>query len=126
MLKIFHFNMTEEKTIRQRVLDIQNEILAGNLTPARSSEMLVELSAIFGNVNDEIRMRDVNYNKVLLNFYETEETANRAKIKAETSQEYILKREARDTKELIVELTRSLKYFLRSAEEEFRIGSFQS
>ena len=111
-----------EPTIRERVTNIQNEILAGNLTPARVSEMMVELSAIFGNINDEIRDRDVLYNKILLTYYESEETANRAKIKAETSPEYIAKRVARDTKELTVELIRSLKYFLRSAEEEFRAG----
>lgn len=115
-------NNMPEITIRERVNNIQNEILAGNLTPARSSEMLVELSAIFGNINDEIRDRDIKYNKVLLNYYESEEKANRAKIKAETSEEYVNKRVARDTKELTVELIRSLKYFLRSAEEEFRAG----
>ena len=75
----------EETSIRDRVKNIQNEILAGNLTPARASEMLTELSAIFGNVNEEIRTRDVEYNKVLLTYYESEATANRAKIKAETS-----------------------------------------
>ena len=111
-----------EPTIRERVLNIQNEILAGNLTPSRCSEMMVELSAIFGNINDEIRTRDVEYNKVLLNYYESEETANRAKIKAETSPEYVAKRIARDTKELTVELIRSLKYFLRSATEEYQAG----
>lgn len=114
-----------DKTIRERVTDIQNEILAGNLTPARASEMMVELSAVFGNINDEIRTRDVEYNKVLLIYYESETKANRAKIKAETSPEYSAKRVARDTKELTVELIRSLKYFLRSAEEEYRAGSFQ-
>jgi len=114
-----------EPTIRERVNNIQNEILAGNLIPARASEMLVELSAIFGNINDEIRVRDVEYNKVLLSCYEIEETANRAKIKAETSEEYNAKRVARDTKELTVELIRSLKYFLRASEEEYRAGQFQ-
>ena len=111
-----------EISIRDRVKNIQNEILAGNLTPARASEMLTELSAIFGNVNDEIRTRDVEYNKVLLTYYESEETANRAKIKAETSSEYIAKREARDTKDLLIELIRSLKYFLRAMEQEFGQG----
>lgn len=114
--------MTEELTIRQRIENIQNEILQGNLNPQRSGEMLIELSAVFGNVNDEIRIRDMEYNKVLLNYYETEETANRAKIKAECSEEYNNKIIARNTKELIVELIRSLKYFLRSSEEEFRAG----
>jgi hypothetical protein len=51
----------------------------------------------------------------------SEDAANRAKIRAETSVEYLRKREARDTKELVVELVRSLKYFLRSKEEEMRL-----
>jgi hypothetical protein len=117
--------MTEELTIRERVRNIQNEILAGNLVPARASEMLVELASIFGNINDEIRVKDVEYNKILLHHLETEEKANRAKIKAETTEEYIAKRTARDTKDLALELIRSLKYYLKSAEDEFGVGRFQ-
>lgn len=117
--------MSEDPTIRERVSDIQNELLAGNLTPARASEMLVELAAIFGNINDEIRVRDVEYNKTLLQYLESEEKANRAKIKAETTPEYIAKRTARDTKDLALELIRSLKYYLKSAEDEFGVGKFQ-
>ena len=116
--------MEKEPTIRERVYNIQNEILAGNLTPARMAEMLVELAAIFGNVNDEIRIRDVEYNKVLLKYYEEEETANRAKIRAEISPEYIAKRTARDTKELIVELTRNMKYSLKASGQEYQAGQF--
>ena len=49
------------------------------------------------------------------------EAANRAKIRAEITPEYARKREARDTKELVVELVRSLKYFLRCKEDEVRL-----
>jgi len=35
------------------------------------------------------------------------------------------KREARDTKELALEMIRSLKYYLRAKEEELRLASHQ-
>ena len=112
-----------EPTIRERVNLIQNEILKGDLSPARASDMLVELSAIFGNVNEEIRQRSMEYNKVLLDFYESETKANRAKIRAEISPEYEAKMIAINTKELLVEMVRSLKYFLKSSAQEYSIGN---
>jgi hypothetical protein len=80
------------------------------------------MTALMGNVNDEIRQADHAYAVVLLRFLEADEAANRAKIRAETSLEYLRRREARDTKELVVELVRSLKYQLRAAEEEMRLS----
>lgn len=108
-------------TIRELIKERQNEVLKSkDLMPARAAEILVELSALIGNCLDEIRNRDLEYNRVLLHFYQTEEKANRAKIRAESTQEYEAKREARDTKELVIEIIRSIKYFLRDKEEERR------
>lgn len=112
-----------EPTIRERVESIQKEILKGELNPQRASEMMVELSAIFGNVNTEIRQRDMEYNKILLACYESETKANRAKIRAEISPEYEAKMVARNTKELLVEMVRALKYYQRSFGEEYQTGS---
>lgn len=112
-------------TIRERITEYQNEIVKGDLLPGRASEILVELSALVGNVNDEIRTRDIEYSKILLKHYEQEATANRAKIKAETTPEYEAKRIARDTKELAVEMCRSLKFFLKAKGEEYEMGKYQ-
>jgi hypothetical protein len=88
--------------------------------------MLTELSAVIGNCNDEITKRDMEYNKVLLEWYNKESKANRAKIQAEISPEYEAMRTARNTKDLAMEIIRSLKYFLRNSEDEFReAGQFQ-
>ena len=107
-------------TIREMVLERQSEIAKGNLTPSKASELLVELSALLGNCNEEITKRDIEYNKILLQWLETEAKASHAKIKAECTSEYLLKRQAHNTRELVVELIRSLKYFLRNSEEEYR------
>jgi len=110
-------------TIREIIQNNQNQILKGNLTPGRAAEMLTELSAVIGNCNDEIVKRDIEYNKVLLEWYNKESKANRAKIKAEITPEYEAMRTARNTKDLAMEIIRSLKYFLRNSEDEFREAS---
>src|SRR5262245_12262855 len=93
-----------------------------DLQPDRAAELLTHLSALIGNVNDFIRAADAAYAAVLIGYLDSEEKANRARIRAEASPEYQRKREARDARELVLELIRSLKYFLRSKEEEMRLS----
>ena len=110
-------------TIRDMVRQAQREVRdTPDLLPDRAAELLNILSSLLGNVNDEIREADAEYARVLLAHLESEEAANRAKIRAETTPAFQRKREARDTKELCIELIRSLKYFLRAKEEEMRLA----
>lgn len=111
-----------QPSVRELVRRIQVEVRDSDLAPARACELLAQLSALMGNTNDEIRQADAAYAAVLLSHLESSEKANRAKIRAECSPEYERKRHARDTKELVVELIRSLKYLIRSFEEEMRLG----
>jgi hypothetical protein len=108
-------------TVRDLVRQMQIEIRdTPDLQPDRAAEILTRLTALLGNVNDEIREADAVYASVLLQLLEREEAASRAKIRAETTPEYGRKREARDVKELTIELVRSLKYFLRAKQDEMR------
>lgn len=110
-------------TVRSRIKSAQVEIRdGGELLPARAAQLLMELTALLGNCAEEIRLADFLYAHVLLDELERNEKANRARIRAETSPEYARKREARDARELVIELIRSLKYLLRSAEEEMRLA----
>ncbi len=110
-------------TVRGLVREIQVEVRSAiDLQPDRASELLTRLSALIGNCNDEIREADAAYAVALLALLESEEAANRAKIRAETTPEYQRKREARDTKELATELIRSLKYFMRAKSDEMRMA----
>lgn len=108
-------------SVREMIGAFQREIRDSDLQPDRAAELLVKLAALMGNVNDEIRLADHAYAVVLLRFLEADEAANRAKIRAETSTEYLRRQEARSTKELVVELVRSLKYLLKAKEEEMRL-----
>jgi hypothetical protein len=110
-------------TVRDRVKAAQREIRdGGELVPSRATQLLMELTALLGNCAEEIRAADSAYATVLLRELESSEKANRAKIRAETSEEYERKRQARDTKELVYELISSLKYLLRAQAEEMRLA----
>lgn len=109
-------------TIRHMIRQMQVEVRDSELLPDRAAELLTKLTALIGNCNDEIRDADMAYHGVLLQCLESDEAANRAKIRAQTTPEYQRLREAKDTKELSVELSRSLKYFLRAKEEEMRLA----
>lgn len=108
-------------SVRELIKAMQREIRDTDLQPDRAAELLVKLTALMGNCNDQIRESDADYATILLSFLEADEAANRAKIRAETTPAYQRKREARDTKELVVELCRSLKYLLKSNEEAMRL-----
>lgn len=113
------------QTIREMIRTMQIEIRDTDLLPDRAADLLRAAAALIGNVNDEIRHADVTYAHVLLRELETSTKANRARIRAETSPEYLRKREARDTKELVIELIRSLKYFLRAKADEQQYAGHQ-
>lgn len=112
-------------SIREHILKLQLEVGSGDLLPERAAEILTELSSLLGNVLDEIRARDMEYNKKLLEIYETEKVSNRAKLKASVTSEYENMRIARDTKDLVVEMIRGLKYFIKSKEEEYKTVKYQ-
>ena len=109
-------------TIRERIREIQVKTRDQAMTPAMARDFLVTLTALLGNVNDETREADVNYKRVLLNCLDTEEKANRARIRAETSAEYLRAREAKDTRDLVIEMIWSCKAYLRSLDEEMRLS----
>ncbi|MFA5014798.1 MAG: hypothetical protein WC549_04595 [Actinomycetota bacterium] len=109
------------QTIREIINSYRTELSSNKeLTKERANEILVKLSAIYGNINDEIRKSDIAYNYILMAFLKSEEKSNRAKILAECSPEYLAKREARDLKESVKELISSLKYYIRGLSEEWK------
>ena len=109
-------------TVRELVRTYQREIASTDLQPDRAAELLTKLTALIGNVNDEIREADAIYAQHLLRCLDSEEKANRAKIKAETSPEFTRRQEARNAKELVKEMIGSLKYFCRAKSDEMRLS----
>jgi hypothetical protein len=109
-----------ERTVRGMVEDIQAEVRAGNLLPNRAADLLGMLTALLGNVNEEILVADADFAAELLRCMDSEGKANRARIVAETTPAYRRRQIARNTKELVTEMIASLKYIQRAAEAEMR------
>lgn len=108
-------------TVRERILKIQKNLRDGAMTPDMARESLVTLTALMGNVNDELRAADHEYKLVLLGCLQGDEAANRARIRAEVTPQYQRAREAKDTASLVIEMIRSCKSYLRSLDEEMRL-----
>lgn len=108
-------------TIREIIESYRQEVL-GDLLPERASVILKDLSSLLGNILAEITLRDMEYNKHLLMCLEGQKQATRAKITAETSDEYRLMREARNAEKVALSMIGSLKYFLREKENEMKQG----
>jgi hypothetical protein len=109
-------------SVRERIKAIQKELRDGALTPDLARESLVELTALMGNVNDELRAADGEYKTVLLGCLRQHDKANRARIEAETTPQYQRAREAKDVQSLVIEMVRSCKAYLRSLDEEMRLA----
>ena len=109
-------------SVREMVRAIQVEMRGDDFQPARAREMLVELTALYGNCLTEARDAQGAFNLVLLGHLDSGEPANRARIRAATSPEHSRLREADDTTKFVLESMRSLKKALDSIETEMRLA----
>lgn len=108
-------------SVRERIKEIQKQLGLGALTPDIARESLVKLTALLGNVNDESRAADHEYKLVLLGCLQGDEAANRARIRAEVTPQFQRALEAKHTAQLVTEMIRSLKQYMRSLDEEARL-----
>ena len=108
-------------SVRELVESLQAEMAAPGLLPSRAREILIQLTSLYGNVLEDVRAADHAYAIVLLKFLDSNEAANRAKIRAQTSLEYLKKTEAENTLKSVLESMRSLKSMLNSLDTEMRL-----
>ena len=113
--------MSAAPTIRDRIKGIQVTLRDGLVTADVARSSLVSLTALLGNVGDEVIAAELAYKRKLLEAMQTHEAANRARIEAECSPEYARHLEAKHTYTMVLEMTRSCKAYLRSVDEERRL-----
>lgn len=109
-----------EITLYERIQAIQAQLADGALTPDLARESLIRLTALLGNVNDQVRATDHEYKLVLLGCMKGQKAAARARIEAETTAQYQEARKWSDTADLVVESIRSLKKYMESLSNEAR------
>ena len=108
-------------TVREMVGAIQGRIISGLETPQQAVQDLTILGALVGNVNDEIRKAEMEFNRHLSVCRNLHQKANQAKIVAEASPEYERLRAAKDEKEEVLLLIGSRKYAIRDEHEAMRL-----
>ena len=108
-------------TVRDMVNAIRDDVRDGDLTPTQAGEYASRLSALLGNIAEEIRDADMAFNAVFAKCLDEEAKANRAKIRAELTEEYRRKREAHDFHMVTLEMVRSLRKLTDAAIAEARL-----
>lgn len=108
-------------SVRELIETYRRELRDEDVPPLRVAELLQKLTALLGNVLEEIREAEAAFNLVLLQYLDSDEAANRATIRAKTTPEYARAREAQDAQKVLMELVRSLKTVLRAQQEEMRL-----
>ena len=96
-------------SVREMVEPFQAEMASPGLLPGRAREILIQLTALYGNCLEDVREADHAYSIILLKFLDSDEAANRAKIRAQTSLEYLRKTEADNTLKVVLELPEQME-----------------
>lgn len=104
--------------IRDTLNSINSRAKEDSYTPHEAAKDLSTLAAVLGNLNKEIRERELIYKRILNAELSKEGAATRAKLRAEITPEYMAYREATDLEKELTETVRSLRSFLQYMREE--------
>ena len=115
--------MQNNMTIREMIL-IESEKLrdVSVLGPSKASEELTKLSSLLSSLNSYIAEKHYALNIVRQSLLEKHGTAAKAKIYSEATQEWKEWNEAVQQGKALEEMIRSVKYYLRNAEAEMKMG----
>jgi hypothetical protein len=114
--------MTTPPTIRDRIKTIQTQFLTRTVTPASVRDNLIMLTALFGNVLDEARLADHDFNLIVAAFVEAGDAVSKAEVRARVTAQYGRAREAKDTERLTLEMIRGCKNYLQSLDTEMSLA----
>jgi hypothetical protein len=110
--------------VRVRIAIMETEMADTEVSPARASEMLMQVTALHARCVREATTRELVYNHVLNAFMSGAEAASRATIRAKASDEYAAWRAANDEAGICLEHVRSLKRFLQHQGDEMRLAKY--
>jgi hypothetical protein len=108
-------------SVRDLIARIRREVINGGLTPTRTGEIAAQLSALLGNICDEIRDAEMAYNAKVAELLDELGKANRAEMKGKLTPEYLRLREAEDTEKVTQQMILSLRKLQDTANNEMRL-----
>lgn len=112
---------TIRETIDEKLLELRDIDSVG---PQRASEVMVELTSLLGSINKEVADREYWFNLKKMQLLKDSGVVGKATIEANASKEYQDWKEGLAYQKAVIDNIRSLKYYLRRAEEEQREGRF--
>ena len=91
------------------------------LGPHIAAERLVALTALMASLGAEIALKRAKYAEVRVNYLNTSKSAVEAKIRSEATPEFNEWQEREEMRKALIEICRSIKYYLRIQEEEYKL-----
>lgn len=104
--------------IRDKLGDIQRNMLKGYQSPMLAAEDLVEATALLANVQAEELDAELEYNRKKVDYMEVHKTASKAEAYAKTTPEWVRYRKAQNTGQWLEETIRTLKHYGNSQRAE--------
>lgn len=96
-------------SVRSLIATVRAEVIKGGLTPSRTGEIAAQLSALLGNISEEMRDAEMAYNGVVARLLDDLGKANRAQMKGKLTPEYARLYEAKAAHADTLEMVRSLR-----------------
>jgi hypothetical protein len=96
-------------SVRELVGAIRKEVIAGNVSPQRAGDLAAQLSALLGNITDEVLKAEMAYNEKFVALIAEHEAKARAEIYAKATEEYRRLRGAEGMHTDTLEMVRSLR-----------------
>lgn len=113
---------SEARTVRGLIQSIQVEVRDTELDPSRAAELVTKLTVLYASVLDVVTKREMEFNEVLSGLMDEDMPANRAKIRAQATDQYQALQEARNVEKSTLQLIQSLKTLVKLRQEEMRLG----
>jgi len=110
--------LTRRFSLDRDVRAIQEEVARAGYSSMRAAELLTVLAALSGECADVSRDAEHAYHLEYLVCLDVDRTVARAKARAQTTPAFLTWREALDRQQLVTELMRALRQYLRTTSDE--------
>ena len=114
--------MSEPRTVRERIAEIQQALLPGDVPQARIRECELVLSALLPYVGRERRKAEMAYHVVRAQKRREFDKASHATIEAEATPEYAQLLETKGVEHEVEQMVITCRGFLRSVDNESRLA----
>lgn len=111
-----------QKLITEKTKECETELTAG-IDATAASQRLVQLSSLLASLNAKITDTHFLLNQKKVELLKESKSVAQMRVFAEASPEWKALVDLMNTKEALMELIRAVKYYLKSAMEEYHEGT---